>query len=102
MVANYGFRDDEEDQKPIEVQATSPVIYYTTIGPPLPPFVRVLNVGLYQVIYDTATLYIHRKVHVLFTESIGYRILVSIMYFLPTLIHSEQTLNRATVHKHVQ
>nr|XP_034305803.1 uncharacterized protein LOC105321045 isoform X1 [Crassostrea gigas] len=48
VVANYGFRDDEEDQKPIEVQATSPVIYYTTIGPPLPPFVRVLNVGLYQ------------------------------------------------------
>lgn len=55
VVANYGFRDDEEDQKPIEVQATSPVIYYTTIGPPLPPFVRVLNVGLYQVIYDIAT-----------------------------------------------
>lgn len=57
VVANYGFRDDEEDQKPIEVQATSPVIYYTTIGPPLPPFVRVLNVGLYQVIYDIATFY---------------------------------------------
>lgn len=55
MVANYGFRDEEEDQKPIEVQATSPVIYYTTIGPPLPPFVRVLNVGLYQVTYDTAS-----------------------------------------------
>lgn len=98
MVANYGFRDDEEDQKPIEVQATSPVIYYTTIGPPLPPFVRVLNVGLYQVIYEK----IHRKVHVLFTESIGYHILVSIMYFLPTPIHSDQTLNRATVHIHVQ
>lgn len=104
MVANYGFRDDEEDQKPIEVQATSPVIYYTTIGPPLPPFVRVLNVGLYQVIYDipVVTQKIHRKVNLLFTESIGYRILVSIMYFLPTLIHSEQTLNRATVHIHVQ
>lgn len=49
VVANYGFRDDEDEQKPIEVQATSPVIYYTTIGPPLPPFVRVLSVGLYQV-----------------------------------------------------
>ncbi|XP_048739977.2 uncharacterized protein LOC125654190 isoform X5 [Ostrea edulis] len=48
VVANYGFRDDEDEQKPIEVQATSPVIYYTTIGPPLPPFVRVLSVGLYQ------------------------------------------------------
>lgn len=104
MVANYGFRDDEEDQKPIEVQATSPVIYYTTIGPPLPPFVRVLNVGLYQVIYDiaTCTQTFHRKVNLLFTESIGYRILVSIMYFLPTPIHSEQTLNRATVHIHVK
>lgn len=66
VVANYGFRDDEEDQKPIEVQATSPVIYYTTIGPPLPPFVRVLNVGLYQVIYDIVTQKIHRKVNLLF------------------------------------
>lgn len=66
VVANYGFRDDEEDQKPIEVQATSPVIYYTTIGPPLPPFVRVLNVGLYQVIYDIVTQKIHRKVNSLF------------------------------------
>lgn len=66
VVANYGFRDDEEDQKPIEVQATSPVIYYTTIGPPLPPFVRVLNVGLYQVIYDIVTQKTHRKVNLLF------------------------------------
>ena len=48
VIANYNLM---HGQQPCEVQTSSSVIYYTTLGPPKPPKVKVVSVDLYQVCY---------------------------------------------------
>ncbi|KAK3103976.1 hypothetical protein FSP39_023382, partial [Pinctada imbricata] len=46
VIASYTFLQDEQ---PCEIQTRSSVIYYTTIGPPRSPEIKVVSIGYYQV-----------------------------------------------------
>ena len=46
VIANYTL---VHGQQPCEIQTTSSVIYYTTVGPPRPPKLRVMSVDMHQV-----------------------------------------------------
>ena len=46
VIANYTMLHGEQ---PCEIQTSSSVIYYTTVGPPRPPKLRIVSVDMYQV-----------------------------------------------------
>ena len=46
VICNYSTM---RGNKPCEIQTTSSVLYYTTLGPPKAPRLRVVRVDLYQV-----------------------------------------------------
>lgn len=46
VIANYTMLHGHQ---PCEIQTTSSVIYYTTVGPPRPPKLRVVSIDMHQV-----------------------------------------------------
>ncbi|XP_046358181.2 uncharacterized protein LOC124136325 [Haliotis rufescens] len=49
VIANYSM---VHGQQACEIQTTSSVIYYTTMGPPKPPKIKIVSVDLYQAIAE--------------------------------------------------
>ncbi|XP_052779768.1 uncharacterized protein LOC128217013 isoform X4 [Mya arenaria] len=49
VIANYTML---HGQQPCEIQTTSSVIYYTTVGPPRPPRIRVVSVDMHQALLE--------------------------------------------------
>ncbi|KAL5013163.1 hypothetical protein ScPMuIL_007433 [Solemya velum] len=60
VIANYTLI---HGQQPCEIQTTSPVIYYTTIGPPKSPKLTVSSVDLYQVLLAWEPPEMHHDLH---------------------------------------
>ncbi|XP_041347758.1 uncharacterized protein LOC121367568 [Gigantopelta aegis] len=56
VIANYNLM---HGQQPCEVQTSSSVIYYTTLGPPRPPKVKVVSVDLYQACIEWVPPSVH-------------------------------------------
>ncbi|XP_067685414.1 uncharacterized protein [Haliotis asinina] len=49
VIANYSM---VHGQQACEIQTTSSVLYYTTMGPPKPPKIKIISVDLYQAVAE--------------------------------------------------
>lgn len=54
VIAHYSM---VHGNKPCEIQTTSSVLYYTTVGPPKAPRMRIVKVDMYQVSYKAETCF---------------------------------------------